>query len=229
MTAILRVIFGICVVFGGLYLLNKHFEQRKLDEVANTDLDKLNIALREDLNRLVVHRLSGTVSTVRKVRGGPGDLLWAELRVKQPYTQSYFVDMKSLTLKDYMWDQDTRTLTVRVPHVVPDQPNIDSSKQVVAQSGPIITRDMQARVRRSIAEGARKQVTDGARRPEIMLVATRAARSAISSNLEKTLAAVGVPGVEIVVRMPSDEARGDGERWDVSRSIDEVLRKRSTR
>lgn len=222
--AVILVIF----LVGSGYLLSQHLsgtEQRKVD---STEFDEIVVALRENRNRLEVYRLSGKVTTNASVFGGWADIFHGKLTVRQPWSVAYFVNMGDLTLDDYIWDKATRTLIVRAPAVTPDPPNIDESKQVVDYDGPIITRDMQTRLRNAIANGAKKQAADEAGKPDNLAAANRAARAAIVQNLKGPLSSVGVRNVSIVVRT-LDAGSSNKERWDVSRSIAEVLAERASR
>jgi hypothetical protein len=227
--ALVRTLLAAAVLIAGGYFLARYLDRQEQQEVASSDLDKLVVALRENRNRLEVYRLSGTVTTKRGTAGGFGDVLKGEMTVKQPWSVAYFVDMGAISLDDYVWDEATRTLMVRAPAVAPEVPNIDESRQVVSYNGPLITRDMQTRLRQGVAVGARKQAADEAARPENMAAATQAGREAIARNLEAPLQAAGLGNVKVVVRAPTDGRRSDGERWDVGRSIAEVLAERSAR
>ena len=218
-------LLAIALLVGAGYFLARHEDRQEQQEVERSSIDQLVVALRENRNRLEVHRLSGTVTTNREVRGGIGDILKGELTVRQPWSVSYFTNMAELGLDDYAWDEATRTLTVRAPLVRPDPPNIDESRQIVAQDGLIITRNMQNQLRQGVARGARQQAATEANKPENLAAANEAAREAIARNLQQPLAAAGLNNVRIVVRAPTED-RSDGERWDVSRSIEEVLRER---
>ena len=223
----LRTLLLIVVLIGAGYLLARYNDRQEQQEVAATDLDQLVVALRENRNRLEVYRLSGKVITKRETRGGLGDILKGEMTVRQPWSVSYFVNMGDLGLDDYVWDERTRTLLVRAPAVRPEVPNIDESRQVVAYDGPLITRDMQTELRAGVARGARQQAATEAAKAENMAAATRAAREAIARNLQAPLRAAGLGDVTVVVRAPTDGQQSDGERWDVSRSIAEVLEERA--
>ena len=222
-----RSLLLIVVLIGAGYLLARYYDRQEQQEVAASDLDQLVVALRENRNRLEVYRLSGKVITKRETRGGPGDILKGEMTVRQPWSVSYFVNMGDLGLDDYVWDERTRTLLVRAPAVRPEVPNIDESRQVVAYDGPLITRDMQTELRAGVARGARQQAAAEAAKAENMAAATRAAREAIARNLQAPLRAAGLGDVTVVVRAPTDGQQSDGERWDVSRSIAEVLAERA--
>lgn len=219
---IIGVILLIAVLIGAGYLLARYQDRREQEEVARSELDAIAVALRENRNRLEVRRLSGTVTTTREVRGGPANILRGEMTVRQPWSVTYFADLGKLSLDDYRWDERTRTLTVRAPAATPDAPNIDESRQVVAYEGPLITRTMQTQLRAGVATGARQQAAAEANKPENLLAANEAAKEAIARNLRAPLAAAGLEDVTIVVRSPVD-GRQDGEQWDVSPSIADVL------
>lgn len=216
------------LLIGGGFLLARYLDHREQQEVAQSELDNLVVALRENRNRLEVRRLSGTVTTKRAVNGGPAGLLRGEMTVRQPWAVTYFTDLGRLSLDDYVWDERTRTLIVRAPPVTADPPNIDESRQVVAYRGPFITRGMQTQLRAGVANGARQQAAAEAAKPENLLAAQEAARRAIAQNLKAPLAAAGIDDVKVVVRS-SAEPGGNNEQWDVSRSIADVLAERRDR
>lgn len=220
-------LLAVAALIGAGYYLARHQDRQVQQEVEESDLDRLVVALRENRNRLQVYRLSGTVTTKRQTRGGIGNILQGEMTVRQPWAVSYFVDMSDLGLDDYIWDERTRTLLVRAPVPTPEAPNIDESRQVVAYDGPLITRDMQTQLRQAVAIGARQQAAAEAGKPEHRAAAMRAAREAIARNLQAPLAAAGLGNVTVVVQAPTDGRRGTGEQWDVSRSIADVLAERA--
>lgn len=224
--AILGTLILIALLVGAGYLLARYEDKQEQEEVRETAIDTIVVALRENRNRLQVYGLSGSVVTNRETTGGPGGILRGEMTVKQPWSVSYFVDMGQLGLDDYIWDERTRTLMVQAPAVTAEPPNIDESRQIVAYSGPLITRDMQTRLRREVAKGARKQAVDEARKAENVEAATQAAREALKRNIETPLRVAGLDDVTVVVRPPAGR-QDDGERWDVSRSIAEVLEERA--
>jgi hypothetical protein len=223
-----KVLLLAAILVGGGYLLARYVDRQEQHEVEQTSIDKLVVALRENRNSLQVHRLSGAVTTKRATTGGPAGILRGELTVKQPWSVAYFLDMGQLGLDDYIWDERTRTLLVRAPAVVPERPNIDESRQVVAYNGPFITRDMQTRLRTDVARGASTQAAKEAARPENMAAATKAAREALARNLEAPLRAAGLGDVSVQVQVPTD-GRTSSEQWDLSRSMEEVLAERARR
>lgn len=227
--SLLGTLVAVALLIGAGYLLARYFDRQEQDEVNATELDRIVVALRETRNRLEVYRIGGDVTTKRETRGGPGGILKGGMVAKQPWTTSYFINMRDLSLDDYIWDERTRTLLVRAPAVAADAPNVDESRQIVSYDGLVITRRMQTRLRHEVAKGARKQAVDEAAKPENMAAATQAAREALARNLKAPLKAAGLGDVSIVVRTPVDGRSSDGERWDVSRSIAEVLAERAAR
>jgi hypothetical protein len=218
----LRTIF-LCVVCAVLLVVFGAWLNSQ-DDLPGSNLDKVSDIVRENRNRTEVTSLRGKVTTVRETSGGPLGLFEGKLIIRQPFTVSYFVNMQNMSLSDYIWDEKTKTLFVRLPEITADPPNVDESRQEVVAKGWVITREMQQRLRRSIARGAVQQARSEAAKPENMDAARSAARLAITRNLSLPLRAAGVRDVRIEV---IDPRRSPSERWDVSRSIAEVLAERS--
>ncbi|MEO6581208.1 MAG: DUF4230 domain-containing protein [Sphingomicrobium sp.] len=180
-----------------------------------------------ETNALKVSSLSGVVQTPATDEGLV-PFLKSDKVVKQPFTVDYFVDMSSLTLADYSWDQASRTLRVRAPPVAPGKPNVDETGRTLSRTrGVFVTRGASDRLEQRIGRRAAAQTAREAAKPERMAAAREAARRAIAANLRGPLAAAGYEDVTIAVVLPGDAATGrTGERWDVSRSIEEVLAER---
>jgi len=227
LSSLFRTILVAALLVGAGVLLKIFWDGRDQGEVDNNEFNSLVVTLRENRNRLQVHHIGGTVRTNANTVGGWGKILKGEMTVKQPWSVNYYVNMAEVTLDDYIWDAPTRTLIVRAPLVKPDLPNIDESKQVIAYDGPLITRTMQTELRKEIARGAKRQAVEEAAKPENMANASNAAREAMKKNIEQPLQAAGLTNISVVVRTPVDGKRVGGERWDVSRSIAEVLAERA--
>jgi len=209
-------------VLAALFFAFRAGQDKAANDGANVKLERIAVALREPRNALQVYRLSGDVRTTSNVKGGLFDMLEGRMTVTQPWSVSYFVDMRQLGLDDYIWDPASRTLKVRVPEVTPDAPNIDASRRKVDLGGLVITRTMQEQLSAGVASGAKRQAQAEATKPENLAAARAQARRAVAANLRGPLElATGAP-VTVEVIFPSDE-RAPGERWDVSRSIAEVL------
>jgi hypothetical protein len=59
-----------------------------------------------------------------------------------------------------------------------------------------------------------------------MAQARELGRRAIAALMARPLAAAGIEGARVVVTFPPDRQRRDGERWDVTSTVDEVLANR---
>lgn len=210
--AALLVLLGVAI--------QKNEEATEQVDRGRSNLDKITDVVRENRNRIEVSSLKGNVTTVRETSGGIFGWFEGKLVIRQPFSVGYFVEMRNMSLSDYIWDEGSRTLFVRLPAVTVDPPNIDASRQQVASKGWVITQDMQQRLRKSVAVGAREQAKSEAAKPENMEAARAAAKLAISRNLALPLRAAGVRNIHVEVIDPKG---GTGERWDVSRSIGEVL------
>ena len=215
------------------YQSYRGYQQRQRDYRVETDnsaaVGKVIISTFAKQNALKVRTLEGVVQTAAATTGGIGDVLRADKVVKQPFSVDYFVDMSALTLEEYSWDARTKTLSVRAPPVTVARPNIDSSRTTVSTTrGVFVTRDMMDRLGRQVAVGARNQASTEANKLDNIAKAQAAASEAIAANLRAPLAAAGIANARVVIVQRSQDgpARAD-QRWDVSRSIAEVLRQRS--
>jgi hypothetical protein len=217
---VILILVGAILLVGFGVLLEKHERKADQEDLGMSNLDKVTAVVRERRNRLEVMRLRGVITTVRETSGGIGGVFDGKLVIRQPFSTGYFVDMSQMRLSDYIWDEDSKTLFVRLPAVTVDGPNIDATRQQVAVKGWVITRDMQDRLRRSVAQGADQQARTEAAKPEHLEAARSRAIEAITRNLSLPLAASGVGNVHVEVL---DPRRTPAERWDVSRSIAEVL------
>lgn len=171
---------------------------------------------------LRVSRLSGNVQAT-----GATSRLWGWLSstrvVKAPFAVDYFVDLRRLGPGDFRYDPAARVLTVEVPDVVPGAPNIDHAAVTLDEtSGVYVSRDAMAELQRKVSVTAQGVVAAKARDPENMRKARENGRAAIASLFGGALKAAGLP-VQVEVRYAGEARRGDGERWDVSRSLEEVL------
>ncbi len=130
---------------------------------------------------------------------------------------------------DYRWDPATRTLVVRLPPVRVAAPNIDESRvEVLDRDGIWISRRAQDQLNSRLANGAINQARREAANPQRKASAEANAKRVVTEMIRTPLAAAGLSGVEVVA-LGSAETPANAnarERWDVSRSIEEVLRER---
>ncbi len=174
---------------------------------------------------LRVSRLSGTVQAT-----GATSRMWGWLKstrvVKAPFDVDYFIDVRGLDTGDFRYDPASRTLSVEVPDVVPARPNVDHARVTLDQtSGVYVSRDAMAELQRRVASTASNVVAERARDPENIAKARENGRAAIARLFGGALSAAGLP-VRVEVRYAGEARPADGERWDVSRSLEDVLANR---
>lgn len=134
----------------------------------------------------------------------------------------YEVDLGKLQQKDVRWDAGSRTLSVTLPPVEIDGPQVDLAAIREYGSGGVLTTFTDAEQRLDAANRTAGQVElmRQARAPAPMKLARDATRRAVERSFAMPLRAAGVEA-NVKVRF-SDEAAND-ERWDTTRTVQEVL------
>lgn len=176
---------------------------------------------------LKVAELTGTVQATASDTRGLG-LLRSDQVVKMPYSVSYFVDVSRLDADDLQWNGQTRTLIVDAPDVTAAPANTDEGRRTLVETkGLFVTREAAEALSKSTSARATAVAEREAKSPERMAQARELARAAIARLLAQPLAAAGMGEVRVVVTFPPERTLRDGERWDVSKSVDQVLRERA--
>ncbi|MET0269454.1 MAG: DUF4230 domain-containing protein [Sphingomonas sp.] len=173
---------------------------------------------------LRVSRLSGTVQGVSADQR-VGGLLRSTRVMKAPFEVSYYVDLATLDPGDFLWDEQGRTLIVEVPDVRPGPVNVDEARATLDRtSGLFVTRAAMTDLQRAASASAVKEATDEAASPARMETARRNARVAVADLFAQPLRAAGLRA-KVRVRFAGEAVR-DGEQWDRSRSLAEILAER---
>ncbi|MDG5487035.1 DUF4230 domain-containing protein [Sphingomonas sp. BGYR3] len=175
---------------------------------------------------LRVSRLNGTIqATAEDVRWG--GVLRSRLVTKAPYSVDYYVDLSAIRPGDLEWNDDSRTLIVNAPEVTVGTPNIDEGSVSVSEvDGLFVTRAAGQELARRASASATSGAGAAARSPERMAQAREFARRSVTRVLGMPLAATGYGDARVVVTFPNERRIDDGERWDVTRPVDEVLANR---
>ena len=174
---------------------------------------------------LKVGSLSGTVQSTATDTRGFG-MLTSDRVMKAPFSVDYFVDVSRLTAQDYRWDSASRTLTIAAPDVTVGKVNVDEAGQTLAQTrGLFVTRKAGEELARRTSIGAQSTAQVEAQKPERITAARENARAALRNLVGAPLAAAGLGDVRVVVTFPYDRT-GPAERWDESRSVEDVLANR---
>ncbi|MFE8585606.1 DUF4230 domain-containing protein [Sphingomonas sp. NCPPB 2930] len=134
----------------------------------------------------------------------------------------YEVDLGKLRQQDVRWDAGDHVLTVTLPPLEIDGPQVDMAAIREYGSGGVLTTFTDAEQRLDAANRTAGQVElmRQARGPAPMKLARDATRRAVERSFAMPLRAAGVDAT-VKVRY-ADEA-GDDERWDTTRTVQEVL------
>jgi hypothetical protein len=199
--------------------------------------DRERIATAEGIARVVdavfrersdlkVATLSGKID-VRSVN--QGEIFRTGQRSKIPFSVDYFVDLSAINQADVRYDGKTRTMIVEVSPVRVAAPNIDETgKIIIDREGWWTSRDAAEKLAIRASKLAGERATLAANDPTRLRAAQDSARRKVADLMRLPLNAAGLDDVNIVVRFPTEGFR-DGERWDVSPSIAEVLAKQAGR
>lgn len=172
---------------------------------------------------LKVASLSGTIqSTASDIRGF--GWLRSDQVIKMPYAVDYFVDVGRIGAGDVEWSDDTQTLIVSAPDVTVAPPNIDEARRsLVRTTGLFVTRKAGEELSRRASVNATAKAAREAASPQRIAQAREHARAALSRLLAAPLRAAGHGRARVIVTFPPERRRVNGEQWDVSRSVGEVV------
>lgn len=171
----------------------------------------------EKVADLRVAELRGTVVSRARYEG---TIFNSIQMTKAPFTVGYFVDLRRLPVSAYRWDDDTKTMRVRIPSITIDRPNIDMTKAEVKQEGVWISAEAGRELQKQAAVRLQIAAVDASRKPEYLQQARASARSSLEALVRAPLAAARLTNVKVDVFFPEEEK---SERWDVSTPLAEVL------
>lgn len=140
---------------------------------------------------------------------------------RAPYAVSYFVALGSIGRDRFHWSPDRKLLTVDIPDVTADAPNIDMAHAQVLQQGAWISRSAGLQLQQQAAQRLAGQAAALARSDRWMDAARGAAKAAVVATVRAPLAAADLGSVTVEARFPWEGARS-GERMDRSRSLKQV-------
>lgn len=171
---------------------------------------------------LKVGEINGTLD-VTVVDPGAIPLLRSSQKATVPYSVGYTLDLSDLGADDYRWEPDKRTLTIRVPLVSAEPPNVDEANRAVAgTSGIFVTRGASTNLARRASQLATAKAGEVAAEPENLSRAQQNAEKVVADLARAPLESAGLSPVTVRVVTPAAGVR-NSERWDVSRSIEQVL------
>ncbi len=135
----------------------------------------------------------------------------------------YEVDMGKLTQSDVAWDGTSKTLSVRLPAVEADGPQVDLNAVREYGSGGVLTTftDAEKRLDAANRRAGQIELIRQAREPAMIKLARDATRRAVERSFAMPLRAAGIDAT-VAVRF-ADDPTANTERWDTSRSLQDVL------
>ncbi|MET4897433.1 DUF4230 domain-containing protein [Sphingomonadaceae bacterium jetA1] len=134
----------------------------------------------------------------------------------------YEVDLGKLRQRDVRWDGHDHILSITLPPVEIDGPQVDMAAIREYGSGGVLTTftDAEQRLDAANRTAGQAELLRQARGPAPMRLARDATRRAVERSFAMPLRAAGVEA-NVRVRF-ADEAQND-EHWDTTRTIEEVL------
>ena len=211
----------VLVLLVGMWRMNVNEQKRRDEEIATAEgLARVVGATFTGSSDLKVAVLEGTIDVTSIDRGPIFD---SKLKGRIPASVDYFVNLSNQSLSRVRYDAKTRTLFVEVPDVRIAKPNLSLAEARFGEAeGPWVSRRASAALMNRAVKLANERAKTEASKPELVEKARAEGRTSISQIMQKPLEIAGMADIRIVVRYPSDAGKID-ERWDVSRSIQEVL------
>lgn len=217
-------VVAIVLVIAGIAYWNVKGEQEKRKEAElqlGLESSKMINIIFQQRSDLVVSKLSGDVVSQVDCKGR---FFNPEQTTKAPATVSYSIPLRAIKASAYSWNEDRKRLTIDIPDVRVEDPNVDISKQIVRQRGKFISRECGLVLARKTAAALTGRALTQAKMPVNMANAREAARKAVAELASGILSGAEMRGVTVAVRLPGESARtSDGERWDETRPLAEVL------
>lgn len=218
------LLIAMLLIGGGAWWSAERAEKRRVEEELAQAQGIVRVLSATFSNKaaLKVGEINGTLD-VTMVDPGAVPLLRSSQKTTIPYSVGYTLDLSALGADDYRWDPSQRSLTIRVPLVEPETPNVDEANRAVAgTSGIFVTRGASANLARRASQLATAKAGEVAAEPANLAAAQRNAEKVVADLARAPLETAGLGPVTVRVITPAAGVR-DGERWDVSRSIEQVL------
>ena len=172
-----------------------------------------------------VAKLDGEI-LARATDPGFGGLLPSEQTIRIPASVDYFIDMSKVEQSSYRWDANTRTVTIDVPDIAMERPNLDWANVKIEQGGIIISRRAGRELMKRTAALASNRAKATAASEQNMAKARENARAVVARMAAAPLEAARLRDVRVAVSFPWEPKAGsaDPSRIDRSRRIEDVLK-----
>lgn len=150
----------------------------------------------------------------------------AEKTLIMPGNVRYEVDLSKLEQKDVAWDAGSNTLSITLPPIEVIGPDVDlNTVREYGQGGILMAlTSVEGKLDEANRKAGQVELIRQAKGATPMKLARDAARRAVERSFTMPLKAVGL-SAKVEVRF-ADEAKRPRERWDVSRSPEDVIANR---
>ncbi|UZK66174.1 DUF4230 domain-containing protein [Sphingomonas sp. M1-B02] len=147
----------------------------------------------------------------------------AQKTMIMPGMVRYEVDLSKLQQKDLRWDAGNNRLSITLPQVEVIGPAVDINNVREYDGGGLLMTltDVESKLDDANRKAGQAELVRQAREATPMKLARDATRRAVERSFTMPLKAVGITAT-VDVRF-ADEARAPTERWDTSRSPQEVI------
>jgi hypothetical protein len=219
----LALVLGVLLgVTGGL--ANRIFGGPNPKTIATSSLESMRAQ-----NRLVafVARYVSVVSSQQQQLGG---LVSSERTLILPGDVRYELDLAKLQPNDVTWDNNSKTLSVRLPDIEVAGPDIDINAVKEYGGGGVLSaltnadQQLDSTNRAKAVQDLRKQAT--AQVP--MRLARESARQAVERSFGMPLLAAGFKDVKVVARFPTD-GTNQPSYLDLSTPYEEAIKEAERR
>ena len=214
----LAVLLAAVLALAG-YAVWQHRRADQAESQLGLDASRVLTSVFADTRELRVARLTG-IALAKSSNDAP--LFHSEQQTRAPFAVGYFVDLRRIGPSDYSWEAERRVMTVRIPDVTVEPPNIDMAQAQMRQQGLWISRKAGADLQRQGAQRLALTAGAKAKSDENMAKARAAAVAAVTGLVRQPLAAAGIDGITVEVHFPWEGQRSD-RQWDRSRRPEEVL------
>ena len=147
-----------------------------------------------------------------------------------PGSVRYEVDLGKLSQRDVIWDPATRKLSIALPPLEVVGPEVDlNAIREYGEGGMLMAlTDSEDRLDAANRAAGQKELIRQAREATPMRLARDATRRAVERSFSMPLRATGMD-VTVEALFPDERTPQDNGRWDVSRSIEQVMKDRAAR
>lgn len=168
------------------------------DPKKNGDAIATSLVAFENQNKLVIFRAElAPVSTSNDSR--MFGLLNSQQVAVIPASVEYSLNLSKVGKDRFSWNQETQTMSLKMPQIIIEQPNLDEARAKYLRDGAWITNDAQAKLTTDNTRKAQKMAMDAAKSAPLMSLARNAAILAVRNNIELPLRAAGYTKAKVEV------------------------------